>query len=65
MKLEQHMGILPWVRGIYDICDKLEAARSRIPRKPGRKTWYTTHMAFIEDPDGYKIEIVDLDTRTI
>jgi lactoylglutathione lyase len=23
----------------------------------------TTHIAFIEDPDGYKIELIDLDTR--
>ena len=53
------------VRGIYDICDKLEAAGDNIPRKPGPVKHGTTHIAFIEDPDGYKIEIVDLDTRTI
>jgi len=53
------------VRGIYDICDKLEAAGVNIPRKPGPVKHGTTHIAFIEDPDGYKIEIVDLDTRTL
>ena len=53
------------VRGIYDICDKLEAVGVKIPRKPGPVKHGTTHIAFIEDPDGYKIEIVDLDTRTI
>ena len=53
------------VRGIYDICDKLEAAGVKIPRKPGPVKHGTTHIAFIEDPDGYKIEIVDLDTRNI
>ena len=53
------------VRGIYDICDKLEAAGVNIPRKPGPVKHGTTHIAFIEDPDGYKIEIVDLDTRTV
>ena len=53
------------VRGIYDICDRLEAAGVNIPRKPGPVKHGTTHLAFIEDPDGYKIEIVDLDTRTI
>ena len=53
------------VRGIYDICDKLEAAGVKIPRIPGPVKHGTTHIAFIEDPDGYKIEIVDLDTRTI
>lgn len=53
------------VRGIYDICEKLEAAGVNIPRKPGPVKHGTTHIAFIEDPDGYKIEIVDLDTRTV
>ena len=53
------------VRGIYDICDKLEAAGVNIPRKPGPVKHGTTHIAFIEDPDGYKIEIVDLDTRAV
>ena len=53
------------VRGIYDICDKLEVAGVNIPRKPGPVKHGTTHIAFIEDPDGYKIEIVDLDTRNI
>tara|TARA_B100001057_G_C22189433_1_gene696391 strand:- start:111 stop:527 length:417 start_codon:yes stop_codon:yes gene_type:complete len=53
------------VRGIYDICDKLEDAGINIPRKPGPVKHGTTHIAFIEDPDGYKIEIVDLDTRNI
>ena len=47
------------VRGIYDICDKLEAAGVKIPRKPGPVKHGTTHIAFIEDPDGYKIEIGD------
>jgi len=23
----------------------------------------TTHIAFVEDPEGYKIELMDLDTR--
>ena len=41
------------VRGIYDICDKLEVAGVNIPRKPGPVKHGTTHIAFIEDPDGY------------
>ncbi len=24
----------------------------------------TTHIAFIEDPDGYKVELIDLGTMT-
>jgi lactoylglutathione lyase len=51
------------VRDIRGICEKLEAAGAKIPRKPGPMKHGTTHIAFIEDPDGYKIELIDLDTR--
>jgi len=53
------------VSGIYDICEELEKNGVNITRKPGPVKHGTTHIAFIEDPDGYKIEIVDLDTRKI
>ena len=49
------------VRGIYDICDKLENAGVNIPRKPGPVKHGTTHIAFIEDPDGYRIELIQRD----
>lgn len=51
------------VRDIYGICDGLEKAGAKIPRKPGPMKHGTTHIAFIEDPDGYKVELIDLDTR--
>lgn len=51
------------VRDIHGICEKLEQAGANIPRKPGPMMHGTTHIAFIEDPDGYKIELIDLDTR--
>ncbi len=51
------------VRDIYGICAELEKAGANIPRKPGPMMHGTTHIAFIEDPDGYKIELIDLDTR--
>ena len=51
------------VRDIYKVCDELEKAGANIPRKPGPMKHGTTHIAFVEDPDGYKIELVDLDTR--
>jgi lactoylglutathione lyase len=46
------------VRDIRGICEKLEAAGAKIPRKPGPMKHGTTHIAFIEDPDGYKIEVL-------
>jgi lactoylglutathione lyase len=51
------------VRDIYGICAELEANGAKIPRKPGPMMHGTTHIAFVEDPDGYKIELIDLDTR--
>lgn len=50
------------VRDIHGVCDTLAAQGAKIPRKPGPMLHGTTHIAFIEDPDGYKIELVDLDT---
>ncbi|MCW6507105.1 lactoylglutathione lyase [Lichenifustis flavocetrariae] len=50
------------VRDIYKVCETLEGQGAKIPRKPGPMLHGTTHIAFIEDPDGYKIELVDLDT---
>lgn len=51
------------VRDIHGICAALEKAGAKIPRKPGPMMHGTTHIAFIEDPDGYRIELIDLDTR--
>lgn len=51
------------VRDIHGICAALEEAGAKIPRKPGPMKHGTTEIAFIEDPDGYKIELIDLDTR--
>jgi lactoylglutathione lyase len=50
------------VRDIYKVCDGLEKQGAKIPRRPGPMKHGTTHIAFIEDPDGYKIELIDLDT---
>jgi len=50
------------VRDIHAVCAALEAQGVKVPRKPGPMLHGTTHIAFIEDPDGYKIELIDLDT---
>lgn len=52
------------VRDIYGVCKNLEAAGAKIPRQPGPMKHGTTQIAFVEDPDGYKVELIDLDTRT-
>jgi lactoylglutathione lyase len=47
------------VPDIYATCEALEAAGVNIPRPPGPMKHGTTVIAFIEDPDGYKIELVE------
>ncbi len=47
------------VPDIYGVCAKLEAAGVAIPRPPGPMKHSTTVIAFIEDPDGYKVELIE------
>lgn len=47
------------VPDIYATCEALEAEGVNIPRPPGPMKHGTTVIAFIEDPDGYKIELVE------
>jgi len=46
------------VKDIYGTCEKLAAAGAKIPRPPGPMKHGTTVIAFVEDPDGYKIELI-------
>ncbi len=47
------------VPDIYRTCEKLKAAGVSIPRPAGPMRHSSTLIAFIEDPDGYKIELVE------
>lgn len=44
---------------IYATCDALRAAGAKITREPGPVKGGTTVIAFVEDPDGYKIELIN------
>lgn len=46
------------VDDIYATCDTLRAAGANITREPGPVKGGTTEIAFVEDPDGYKIELI-------
>lgn len=46
------------VPDIYATCEALRAAGAKIVREPGPMKHGTTHIAFIEDPDGYKVELI-------
>ena len=47
------------VPDIYGACDQMKAEGVTISREPGPMKHGTTVIAFIEDPDGYKIELIE------
>ncbi len=47
------------VPDIYGTCKQLESEGVRIPRPPGPMKHGGSVIAFIEDPDGYKIELIE------
>jgi lactoylglutathione lyase len=47
------------VPDIYATCAQLEKAGAKITRPPGPMKHGTTVIAFIEDPDGYKVELIE------
>ena len=52
--------------GVPDIratCEGLRKAGAKIVREPGPVKFGTTVIAFIEDPDGYKIELIERSSR--
>jgi lactoylglutathione lyase len=44
---------------IYATCDAVRAAGGNITREPGPVKGGSTVIAFITDPDGYKIELIE------
>jgi lactoylglutathione lyase len=42
----------------YAACEKIRAAGGSITREPGPVKGGTTVIAFVTDPDGYKIELI-------
>ena len=46
------------VADIYQACERLEKAGAKITRPPGPMKHGGSVIAFIEDPDGYKIELI-------
>ena len=44
---------------VYGACARMKAAGARVTREPGPVQHGTTVIAFVEDPDGYKIELIE------
>ncbi|ABD81673.1 lactoylglutathione lyase [Saccharophagus degradans] len=46
------------VNDVYATCETIRAAGGKIVREAGPMMHGTTVIAFVEDPDGYKIELI-------
>lgn len=47
------------VDDIYATCDELKSRGGKVTREPGPMKHGSTVIAFVEDPDGYKIELIE------
>ncbi len=47
------------VDNIYQTCEAVKAAGGKVTREAGPVKGGTTVIAFVEDPDGYKIEFIE------
>ncbi|MFA0441634.1 lactoylglutathione lyase [Vibrio sp. 10N.286.49.C2] len=46
------------VDDIYSTCDAIKAAGGNVTREPGPVKGGSTQIAFVKDPDGYMIELI-------
>ncbi len=53
------------VDDIYATCDEMRKKGLNITREPGPMKHGNTVIAFVEDPDGYKIELIETSSRQI
>lgn len=51
------------VDDIYATCDRLKKLGAKVVREPGPMKHGSTVIAFVEDPDGYKVELIQLGTQ--
>ena len=45
----------------YAACDRIRAAGGNVTREPGPVKGGSTVIAFVQDPDGYKVELIQRD----
>jgi lactoylglutathione lyase len=51
------------VEDIHAVCERIRAKGGRVVREPGPMKHGSTVIAFVEDPDGYKVELIELSSR--
>jgi lactoylglutathione lyase len=47
------------VPDVHGLCEQIGNAGGKVTRAPGPVKFGTTVIAFVEDPDGYKIELIE------
>jgi len=53
------------VDSVAETCERIRTAGGRVTREPGPVKGGKTVIAFVEDPDGYKIELIETSSREI
>lgn len=53
------------VDDIYGTCEQIKAQGGKVVREPGPMKHGSTVIAFVEDPNGYKVELIQLGTQGI
>ncbi len=53
------------VDDIYGTCEEIKNRGGKVVREPGPMKHGSTVIAFVEDPDGYKVELIQVGTRAI
>lgn len=51
------------VDDIYGTCDSIKSQGGNVVREPGPMKHGSTVIAFVEDPDGYKVELIQLGSQ--
>lgn len=51
------------VDDIYATCDKIKELGGNVTREPGPMKHGSTVIAFVEDPNGYKVELIQLSSH--
>ena len=53
------------VDDVAETCERIRAAGGNVTREPGPVKGGTTVIAFVEDPDGYKVELIETSSREL
>jgi len=52
------------VDDIYATCEAIKSLGGKVVREPGPMKHGSTVIAFVEDPNGYKVELIQLSTQS-